>query len=92
MYLLEAEKISKTFSENLVKANSDVDFSLIEGETHSILGENGSGKSTLMHILTGLIRPDSGRIFIRSKETELKTPEDALEKENRNGASESGYY
>ena len=56
MYILEAEKISKTFSENLVKANSRVDFNLIEGETHSILGENGSGKSTLMHVLTGFFR------------------------------------
>ena len=80
MYLLEAEKISKTFSENLIKANSDVDFNLIEGETHSILGENGSGKSTLMHILTGLITPDSGRIRYKGEETELKTPEDALKR------------
>lgn len=80
MYILEAQKISKTFSENMVKANNNVDFTLIEGETHSILGENGSGKSTLMHILTGLIAPDSGRIIYRGKETVFKKPKDALDK------------
>ena len=80
MYILEAEEITKTFSENRVKANNSVDFSLIEGEIHSVLGENGSGKSTLMHILTGFIRPDSGKIFYRGEEVSFKNPEDALNK------------
>ncbi len=80
MYILKAEQISKTFSNNMVKANSNVDFGLMEGETHSILGENGSGKSTLMHILTGLIRPDSGIIRYKGKEIFFESPKDALEK------------
>ncbi len=80
MYILEARKISKTFSDNMVRANSNVDFSLTEGETHSILGENGSGKSTLMHILTGLTSPDSGKILYRGEETVFRTPKDALDR------------
>ena len=80
MYILEARKITKTFSENMVKANHDVDFSLVEGETHSILGENGSGKSTLMHMLTGLFQPDSGQILYRGEKTEFNSPRDALDR------------
>jgi simple sugar transport system ATP-binding protein len=80
MYLLEALNMSKTFSENMVKANSSIDFTLIEGETHSILGENGSGKSTLMHILTGLIPPDSGEIIYRGDKIIFRSPKDALDK------------
>ena len=80
MYLLEALNISKSFSENLVKANSCIDFTIKEGETHSILGENGSGKSTLMHILTGLTPPDSGEIIYRGDKTWFNSPKDALDK------------
>ena len=80
MYILEARKITKTFSENMVKANHDVDFNLVEGETHSILGENGSGKSTLMHMLTGLFQPDSGQILYRGENAEFNSPKDALDR------------
>jgi ABC-type uncharacterized transport system ATPase subunit len=47
-----------------VIANSEVDFDLLRGEIHALLGENGAGKTTLMRVLAGLIRSDSGDILI----------------------------
>nr|WP_277998735.1 sugar ABC transporter ATP-binding protein [Moorella sulfitireducens] len=56
----------------------NVSLSIKEGSVHVILGENGAGKSTLMKILAGVIKPDSGEIFIRGKKIELSSPMDAL--------------
>ncbi len=50
--LLEMKKITKTFPG--VKALSDVDLSVEEGEIHALVGENGAGKSTLMKVLSGV--------------------------------------
>lgn len=78
--ILSAEKISKQFGSSFIEANSNVDFSLVEGEIHTVAGENGSGKSTLMHILSGLIKPSSGKILLKGKEVIFASPKDALEK------------
>ena len=69
--------INKTFGE--VKAVTDGNFKLIEGEIHSLIGENGAGKSTLMNILYGLHSPDSGEIFIRGEAVTAQTPKAAIE-------------
>ena len=74
MYL-EAKNISKRFPG--VQALSDVDITLGEGEIHAIVGENGAGKSTLMNILIGLLKPDSGDIFLNSKKIVFHSPIDA---------------
>ncbi|MBL8576525.1 MAG: sugar ABC transporter ATP-binding protein [Mesorhizobium sp.] len=54
--------IVKTFPG--VQALRGVDFDLMPGEIHCLIGENGAGKSTLMRVLTGAQRPDSGEIEI----------------------------
>lgn len=62
-----------------VIANDGVDFELRAGEVHALLGENGAGKSTLSNILTGLYRPDAGRLDIDGEPVSFSSPRDALE-------------
>jgi simple sugar transport system ATP-binding protein len=62
-----------------VVANDHVDFEAAIGEVHAILGENGAGKTTLAHLLSGLLRPDAGRLFLYGREVELASPREAID-------------
>src|SRR6056297_261766 len=75
---VKANKLTKTFGQ--VKANDAVDFDLLKGEIHAVLGENGAGKSTLMNMLSGLYKPDSGSIMIKNEEVSFNSPKDAIAK------------
>ena len=61
-----------------VVANDDVSFEVARGEVHALLGENGAGKTTLMNVLTGLYRPDEGKIEVGGRPVELHSPRDAI--------------
>jgi ABC-type sugar transport system ATPase subunit len=74
--VVQMQGISKRFPG--VQALKDVDFAVERGQIHALLGENGAGKSTLMKILSGLYRPDKGRIFFLGKEVEFHNARDAL--------------
>src|SRR5581483_4259975 len=67
--ILELVGITKRFPG--VLANDHVDFDLLPGEVHALLGENGAGKSTLMNILYGLYTPDEGQIVLQGRPIEL---------------------
>ena len=67
--LLEMKNICKSFPG--VKALQHVDFQLLPGEIHALLGENGAGKSTLIKVLGGIYHPEEGQIFIDGKEVAI---------------------
>src|SRR3954471_7311060 len=54
-----------------------VDFELLPGEIHGLVGENGAGKSTLMKILSGVHSPDEGQITLKGEVVRFSSPADA---------------
>ncbi len=64
--ILEARGLSKHYG-GLI-ANSNIDFSVAEGELRGVIGPNGAGKSTFFKMLTGEVLPTEGQIFFRGQE------------------------
>lgn len=70
MEILRAEHLTKIYGkgENQVAAINDISFSVEKGEFLAIIGPSGSGKSTLLHILGGVDRPTSGKIYMNGQD------------------------
>ena len=70
MEILKVENLSKIYGkgDTQVKAVDNVSFSIEKGEFVAIVGASGSGKSTLLHLLGGVDRPTSGKVFIDGKD------------------------
>lgn len=66
MEILRVENLSKVYGkgETEVKALDNVSFSIEKGQFVAIIGPSGSGKSTLLHILGGVDKPTSGKVFV----------------------------
>jgi len=70
--LLVVEGITKRFGD--LVANDAVDFDILTGEIHALLGENGAGKSTLVKMLFGSLKPDGGRIVWNGEPVTIPNP------------------
>lgn len=70
MEILRVEHLSKIYGkgENEVRALDDVSFSVEKGQFVAIIGPSGSGKSTLLHILGGVDKPTSGKVFLEGQD------------------------
>ncbi len=73
--VVELRGISKSFSG--AKALEDVDFACRSGSTHAILGENGAGKSTLIKIMSGVLQPDKGEMYLDGQSVRFRSPAEA---------------
>lgn len=72
--ILKCEDVTKRFGG--LTALNKVSFNVIKGEIFGIIGPNGSGKTTLLNVITGLLKPDEGRILLDSTDiTNLKPHE-----------------
>ena len=72
---LQVRDLTKSFYG--VPAIDSVSFDLVGGEIHGLLGENGAGKSTLCSVLSGLYRPDEGRITLNGEAVQFRSPHEA---------------
>lgn len=70
--MLRIEKLKKYFG--FVKAVDNVDLEIKQGEIVSIIGTNGAGKTTLVNLISGYLRPDSGRILFFEKDITYTPP------------------
>jgi ABC-type sugar transport system ATPase subunit len=73
--ILEINGISKEFPG--VRALNGIDMRFKAGEVHALVGENGAGKSTLMKILSGVYKPNDGKIVFKGKEYRVRNPYEA---------------
>lgn len=67
--IVRLEKVDKIFG--AVDALRDIDLAIGRNEIVGLIGDNGAGKSTLIKVMTGVLAPTSGRIFIRDREVNL---------------------
>jgi phospholipid/cholesterol/gamma-HCH transport system ATP-binding protein len=82
-YAIEFDKVAIAFDENVVL--DGVSFQLAHGETKALFGVAGSGKSTLLKLALGLLRPDSGRIFVLGEEVTRMSEQELFELRRRVG-------
>lgn len=80
---IEFESVSIAFEEKQVL--DGISFQLVHGETKAIFGIAGSGKSTLLKLALGLLKPDSGRIFVLGEEVTAMTENQLFELRRRVG-------
>lgn len=76
--ILKAEGITKKFPGTL--ALNNVDFEVLKGKVHALVGENGAGKSTLIKILGGVHQPTEGKLYYHNSALKLSTPKEAIDK------------
>src|SRR5271155_233938 len=82
-FAIEFENVSIAFDDKVVLQN--ISFRLAHGETKAVFGVAGSGKSTMLKLAMGLLRPDSGRIYVLGEEVTHMTEQELFELRRRVG-------
>lgn len=72
---IKSRGLTKQFDGNAVLKG--VDFTLLQGEVHAIVGQNGAGKSTLMKLLNGFYQRDAGSLEVFGQAVDFQSPRDA---------------
>ena len=67
--IVRLEHVQKFFG--AIQALKDINLAIDRNEIVGLIGDNGAGKSTLIKVITGVLRPTSGKLFIRDKEVNL---------------------
>lgn len=77
MEVIRVENLTKTYGEGnaIVRALDEVDLSIEQGEFVAIIGPSGSGKSTLLHILGGVDKPTSGKVYVNGEDVYAQNEE-----------------
>ncbi len=75
---LSTRGVDKSFG-SLVVA-SGVEINLPQGERYALIGPNGAGKTTLINLITGMLAPDSGRIFLGDEDITALAPQDRVKR------------
>ena len=73
---LSTRGLDKSFG-SLVVA-SDIELDLPPGERYALIGPNGAGKTTLINLITGMVKPDKGQIFLGADEITMLKPEERV--------------
>ena len=81
--MLEVTALSKTFAG--FKAVNQANLAVEKGEIVAVIGPNGAGKTTLFNLITGIIKPDSGRVWINGKDSSRFTPQEWRENRKQFG-------
>ena len=69
--VINFQKVSITFGKRIVL--DEINFNINQGEIFGMLGPNGVGKSTIFNLITGLVKPDSGKVIIENSEGEYSS-------------------
>jgi simple sugar transport system ATP-binding protein len=78
-HFIELKNITMEFHGGTIKALENIDFYLKPREVVGLVGDNGAGKSTLIKILSGVLQPTAGKIFIKGMETRFGSSKDAMD-------------
>ena len=71
--VLEAHDLNKSFGSHA--ATRGVSLRLLPGARHALIGPNGAGKTTLVHLLSGVLRPQSGKIYLLGQDVTMEKPD-----------------
>jgi branched-chain amino acid transport system ATP-binding protein len=75
---LSTRGLDKSFGSLVVAKNIEID--LPRGARYALIGPNGAGKTTLINLITGMLRPDQGRIFLEADEVTALRPEERVKR------------